>query len=95
MDKIVITGGRKLKGEALVSGAKNAALPIIAAALLGEEASRIENVPDLREKMFLLMFDANLSHQYGVAAKIRTGEFSIERHMEVLEELLKNAKKGE
>jgi len=54
-----------------------------------------KNVPDLREKMFLLMFDANLSHQYGVAAKIRTGEFSIERHMEVLEELLKNAKKGE
>jgi len=34
MDKIVITGGRKLKGEVEISGAKNAALPIMAAALL-------------------------------------------------------------
>jgi UDP-N-acetylglucosamine 1-carboxyvinyltransferase len=49
MDKIVITGGRKLKGEVQVSGAKNSALPIMAAALLAEEESQIENVPDLRD----------------------------------------------
>ncbi len=49
MDKIVITGGRKLKGEVEISGAKNAALPILAAALLAEEESVIENVPDLRD----------------------------------------------
>ncbi len=49
MDKIVITGGRKLKGEVEVSGAKNSALPIMAAALLAEEESQIENVPDLRD----------------------------------------------
>ena len=42
MDKIVIRGGRKLKGEVFISGAKNAVLPIMAAALLGEDASRIE-----------------------------------------------------
>ncbi|HTL47994.1 MAG TPA: UDP-N-acetylglucosamine 1-carboxyvinyltransferase, partial [Verrucomicrobiae bacterium] len=49
MDKIVITGGRKLKGEVEISGAKNSALPIMAAALLGEGESIIENVPDLRD----------------------------------------------
>src|SRR3989338_4596518 len=49
MDKIVITGGRKLKGEIPVSGSKNSALPIMAAALLSEEESIIENVPDLRD----------------------------------------------
>lgn len=49
MDKLVITGGRKLKGEVSVSGAKNSALPIMAAALLSEEESIIENVPDLRD----------------------------------------------
>ncbi|MBN1689359.1 MAG: UDP-N-acetylglucosamine 1-carboxyvinyltransferase [Candidatus Omnitrophica bacterium] len=49
MDKIVITGGRKLKGDIEISGAKNAALPIMAAALLTDEESVIENVPDLRD----------------------------------------------
>lgn len=49
MDKIVITGGRRLKGEVEVSGAKNSALPIMAAALLGDGESVIENVPDLRD----------------------------------------------
>lgn len=49
MDKIVITGGRKLKGEVTISGSKNAALPIMAAALLAEDESIIENVPDLRD----------------------------------------------
>lgn len=49
MDKIIITGGRKLKGEVQVSGSKNSALPIMAAALLSEEESIIDNVPDLRD----------------------------------------------
>ena len=49
MDKIVITGGRKLNGEVEISGAKNSALPIMAAALLSDEESILENVPDLRD----------------------------------------------
>src|SRR4051812_47910100 len=49
MDKIVITGGKKLKGEVAISGAKNSALPIMAAALLSEEESILENIPDLRD----------------------------------------------
>ena len=47
MKKIVINGGKKLKGEVTISGAKNAALPIIAAGLLCEGKHRITNVPSL------------------------------------------------
>lgn len=49
MDKLLITGGRRLDGELRVSGAKNAALPILAAALLTEEAVQLGNVPHLRD----------------------------------------------
>ena len=49
MDKIVIKGGPKLKGEVEVSGAKNAILPIMAASLLSEEESVFENVPALSD----------------------------------------------
>ena len=49
MDKIVVEGRRKLKGTVTVSGAKNSALPILAACLLSEDTSVIEGVPDLRD----------------------------------------------
>src|SRR5262245_19549256 len=45
MDKIVIRGGRRLKGEVTVDGAKNAALPILLAALLTPERCTFRNVP--------------------------------------------------
>ncbi len=49
MDKIVIKGGKKLKGEVTVSGAKNAVLPIMAAALLAEGTSRMQGGPKRQE----------------------------------------------
>lgn len=49
MDKLVITGNGPLKGEIRISGAKNAALPILAACLLAENAVTISNVPHLRD----------------------------------------------
>jgi UDP-N-acetylglucosamine 1-carboxyvinyltransferase len=49
MDKIVITGGKKLKGMVRISGSKNAALPILVAALLTDEECVIENVPSLAD----------------------------------------------
>lgn len=45
MDKMVITGGVPLKGEVTISGAKNAALPILASSLLGEGVNVFSNVP--------------------------------------------------
>jgi UDP-N-acetylglucosamine 1-carboxyvinyltransferase len=49
MDTIVIEGGVPLKGKVRVSGAKNAALPILAATLLVEGEVRLEGIPDLRD----------------------------------------------
>jgi len=47
MDKLIITGGKPLKGEVRISGSKNAALPILAATLLTDETCIIRNVPKL------------------------------------------------
>jgi UDP-N-acetylglucosamine 1-carboxyvinyltransferase len=49
MQKIVIEGGARLKGEVRVSGAKNAALPILASAILGSGTSTYRNVPKLAD----------------------------------------------
>lgn len=49
MDKIIITGGQQLRGTVKLSGAKNAALPIMAAALLTEDKSVIKNIPSLKD----------------------------------------------
>lgn len=49
MDKLQIHGGRPLEGEVRISGAKNAALPILAATLLAEGPVSIGNVPHLRD----------------------------------------------
>ena len=49
MDKLIINGGRKLKGEVTISGSKNASLPICIAAVLAPGASTITNVPRLRD----------------------------------------------
>jgi UDP-N-acetylglucosamine 1-carboxyvinyltransferase len=49
MDKIVVEGGARLSGEIKISGAKNAALPLLAAALLPSGASTFRNVPRLQD----------------------------------------------
>ena len=49
MDALVIQGGRRLSGRVAISGAKNAALPVMAATLLMPGVHRLRNVPDLRD----------------------------------------------
>ena len=49
MDKLVIEGGERLRGEIPISGAKNAALPIICAALLTADVLEVDNVPALHD----------------------------------------------
>jgi UDP-N-acetylglucosamine 1-carboxyvinyltransferase len=49
MSKFVINGGRKLEGKIKVGGAKNAALPMIAAAILTKEEVVLSNVPNIRD----------------------------------------------
>ena len=49
MDKIVIKGGKPLQGDVQISGAKNAALPILASALLTSGENTFHNIPDLMD----------------------------------------------
>ena len=49
MDKLIITGGPPLEGEVRISGAKNAALPILAATLLADGPVKIGNIPHLQD----------------------------------------------
>ena len=49
MDKLEVIGGTRLSGEATISGAKNAALPILAASLLAEKPVVLENIPSLND----------------------------------------------
>ena len=49
MDKLEVIGGARLSGEVRISGAKNAALPILAASLLAEKPVVLENVPSLND----------------------------------------------
>ena len=49
MDKIIIEGGHSLKGEISISGAKNAALPILVSSMLADGWSTYTNIPDLKD----------------------------------------------
>lgn len=54
MDKFVIRGGKPLNGEVRISGAKNAALPLLAAMILAETPTKLTNVPCLRDVTTLI-----------------------------------------
>jgi UDP-N-acetylglucosamine 1-carboxyvinyltransferase len=75
MDKLLIRGGRRLNGEVTISGAKNAALPELCAALLTAEPVRLANVPQLQDVNTMLRLLRNM----GVAV-----ERSAERPHEVM-----------
>lgn len=62
MQKLLITGGNKLSGSVNISGAKNAALPLMAASLLTDETLTLSNIPDLADVKTL----AKLLEQHGV-----------------------------
>jgi UDP-N-acetylglucosamine 1-carboxyvinyltransferase len=67
MDKLLIRGGRRLHGEVRISGAKNAALPELCAALLTDEPVTLENVPRLQDVATMLKLVRNM----GVVAERR------------------------
>jgi UDP-N-acetylglucosamine 1-carboxyvinyltransferase len=66
MDKLVIEGGIPLRGEVAVSGAKNAALPVLCASLLSAEPLLVQNVPHLRDVTTML----GLLGQMGVGISV-------------------------
>ena len=69
MDQIVIQGGRRLVGEIPISGAKNAALPLMAASLLTADTLRLSNVPHLADITTM----ARLLAQHGVTLHMNGG----------------------
>ena len=73
MDKLVIVGGAKLSGEIVVSGAKNAALPILCASLLTADDVHLENVPNLQDVRTML----KLLNQMGVRSESADGKVSL------------------
>ena len=81
LTKYVIDGGTKLRGEVTISGAKNAAVAIIPAALLVDGTCRIENIPEIRDVTLMLDLMRDLGAQVRLinrncveinASKIRT-----------------------
>jgi UDP-N-acetylglucosamine 1-carboxyvinyltransferase len=60
MDKLLIRGGRELRGEVLVSGAKNAALPELCATLLSAQPVALRNVPRLQDVATMLKLIRNM-----------------------------------
>lgn len=54
MDKLIITGGRRLDGEIRISGSKNSSLPILAATLLADEPVTVGNLPHLQDVTTLI-----------------------------------------
>ena len=71
MDKLVIRGGNPLLGTVRISGAKNAALPCMAAALLTDEPVILENIPQVRDiettRKLLAAMGAEVELGYGRA----------------------------
>jgi UDP-N-acetylglucosamine 1-carboxyvinyltransferase len=72
MDKLMIKGGRPLEGEIRISGAKNAALPILAATILADEPVTISNVPHLHD----------ITTTIGLLARMGS-ELTIDEHMKL------------
>ncbi len=69
MDRLLIRGGRRIEGSVQVRGAKNAALPQIAAALLGSGRLELTNVPDVSDVDTMIA----LMQEFGVVATRGTG----------------------
>ena len=66
MDKFIINGGNQLKGEIHISGAKNAAVAIIPAAILSDGICRIENIPNISDVSELI----HILHELGADINI-------------------------
>ena len=80
MEQYVIKGGVRLQGEVSIGGAKNAALGILAAAIMTDETVTIENVPNVRDIRVLLQaiegIGAKVTYVYNNSVQINGGSIS-------------------
>jgi len=70
MDKLLIKGGNPLNGEICISGAKNAALPILASTLLAETPSYISNVPNLQDITTMMSLLGRMGIEFVIDEKL-------------------------
>ena len=54
VDKIYINGGKPLRGEVTISGAKNAAVAILPAIILAQDVCRVENIPEISDVTMMI-----------------------------------------
>ncbi|RSL29684.1 UDP-N-acetylglucosamine 1-carboxyvinyltransferase [Salibacterium salarium] len=92
MDKILVRGGKRLKGTVKAEGAKNAVLPVIAASLLAEEGtSTIYDVPSLADvftmKNVLTYMDADVNFNNGVFTSNASGSLTTEAPFEYVRKM--------
>ena len=73
MDKFIINGGKQISGEVDISGAKNAVLPLMTAALLVDGKTTINSVPDLRDTRTMM----RLLNIIGAEASLKANSMSI------------------
>ncbi|MHB0925214.1 MAG: UDP-N-acetylglucosamine 1-carboxyvinyltransferase [Gallionellaceae bacterium] len=82
MQRLAIQGGNRLNGEVRISGAKNAALPILCASLLTGDSLQLGNVPDLNDVATM----RKLLQQMGVAIEVNGGQVALSAaHIDKLE----------
>ena len=89
MDKIEIYGIEKLEGNIKISGSKNSSLPILAATLLLEGQSRITNVPNLTDVLFMLKILKSLSSNVNFNNSICEIKPNIPKNLKVSYELVR------
>ena len=70
MDKIIIRGGKSLSGIIPISGAKNAALPIMAASILTDQTLSLSNVPHLADITTMANLLRPMGVEIGVGARV-------------------------
>ena len=80
MDKLVIQGGVPLTGEVRISGAKNAALPILCASLLTPGMLRLQNIPHLRDVTTMLNLLAQMGVEVSLDEKLGVGLTAAKLH---------------
>lgn len=91
MDKLIIKGGKRLKGAIRISGAKNAALPVMASSILAAGQNIISNVPDLRDVKTMGKLLTNMGAEFSYEndkAVINTGQIkNLEAPYELVKEM--------
>lgn len=89
MSYYIIEGGKKLEGEVIISGSKNASLPIIAGTILNKKNTKLYNIPKIKDTMITL----EILQQLGCKVRRNNGKIEINTKQmnktEIPEEMMK------